>query len=757
MARRPKESSTLPSRDVILAFIRESPKPVDAREIARHFRIKGSELRVAFKELLRSLEAEKLVEKHRGQRLTARGGLPAVGVIEVTKIDEDGELLARPVVWHGHDEPPMIYVAPERHGIPAIEVGTRILARLTRAADGTYEAKPVRVIAGRPQEIIGIFTPTQGGGWLRSTDRRHKSDFFVPAQSAGNAREGELVRAEVAEPHRGQSRAKIVEKLGHAEDPDAISLIAIHSHDIPVAFPQAVLDEAAAARPAALGDRSDLRKIPLVTIDGPDARDFDDAVFAEPDSDPKNPGGWRLIVAIADVAHYVRPGSPLDKSAYDRGNSVYFPDRVVPMLPEALSNGWCSLKPDEERACMAVRIVIDRHGEKLSHRFERSLMRSAARLTYEQVEAARNGATDEIPEQLSVAVIAPLYGAFTALLAARHRRGTLDLDLPEPKVEFAGPGRIARIRPAPHYDSHKLIEEFMIAANVAAAETLEELGQPAMYRIHDRPDPEKVEALREFLEGLGYRLAKGHVIQPKSFTGILDQAKDRGDASLVSELVLRSQAQAQYSPDNIGHFGLALRRYCHFTSPIRRYADLLVHRALVAGLRFGIDGLRADQGEHFVELGAHISATERRAVAAERDALERYTVAYMEDKVGAIFPGRINGVTRFGLFVRLDETGADGLVPMRSLRDDFYVHDEHGHCLIGQRRKRRFTLGDAVAARLVEADAVTGGLLLELAEFSDDESGPARPRPPRPPGQQHHRRQEGRGKDRRHKGRRKGR
>ncbi|MFZ0693958.1 MAG: RNB domain-containing ribonuclease, partial [Alphaproteobacteria bacterium] len=331
MARRPQETSTLPSRDVLLAFIRESPKPVDAREIARHFRIKGSELRVAFKELLRSLEAEKLVEKHRGQRLTARGGLPAAGVVEVTKIDEDGELLARPVVWHGQDEPPIIYVAPERHGTPAIEVGTRILVRLTRAADGTYEAKPIRVIAGRPQEIIGIFTPAQGGGWLRSTDRRHKSDFFVPAQSAGNAREGELVRAEVAEPHRGQSRAKIVEKLGHAEDPDAISLIAIHSHDIPVAFPQAVLNEAAAARPASLGDRSDLRKIPLVTIDGPDARDFDDAVFAEPDSDPKNPGGWRLIVAIADVAHYVRPGSPLDKSAYDRGNSVYFPDRVVPM------------------------------------------------------------------------------------------------------------------------------------------------------------------------------------------------------------------------------------------------------------------------------------------------------------------------------------------------------------------------------------------------------------------------------------------
>jgi len=736
LPKRRKAPALVPTKEDILAFIRESPRPVGAREIARGFHIKGSEARVELKRLLRELEEEGALDRHKGQRLSARGGLPAVGVIEVTHLDEDGELLARPVVWHAAEPPPPIFVAPERHGIPAIEIGTRLLARLARGADGAYEARPIRVIAGRPHEIVGIFTAGPGGGSLRSTDRRHKSDFFVPAPDALNARSGELVRAEVAAPRqRGQVRAKVVERLGHAEDPGAISLIAIHSHDIPVNFLESTLAEAAAAKPCPLGTRSDLRGVPLVTIDGPDARDFDDAVFAAPDADSGNRGGWRLTVAIADVAHYVRPASRLDQAAYQRGNSVYFPDRVVPMLPEALSNGLCSLKPDEDRACLAVHITIDRDGNKRAHRFERALMRSAARLTYEQVENARGGATEKIPEALAREVVAPLYGAFGALLAARKRRGTLELDLPEPKVEFAAPGKIARIVPAPRFDSHRLIEEFMIAANVAAAESLEAAGQPVMYRIHDRPDPEKVESLREFLEGIGYRLPKGQVIRPQSFTGILEQARERQDLHLVSELVLRSQAQAQYAPDNIGHFGLALRRYCHFTSPIRRYADLLVHRALIRGLGFGPDGLRAEDAGRFPEMGEHISATERRAVAAERDAMDRYTVAFMESKVGVIFPGRITGVTRFGLFVRIEETGADGLIPMRSLADDFYIHDEAHHCLVGRRSGRRFTLGDAVAVRLVEAEVVTGGLLFEFPEFAEEAgpegAGPRRAPPPK--------------------------
>lgn len=690
------------------------------REIAREFRIKGSENRIALKGLLRDLESEGAIDRQKGQRLTPRGGLPPVTVVEVSDVNEDGELLGRPAVWHGEGPPPTIFVAPERHGTPALEIGTRVLARLKRGSDGAYEARTIRVIAGRPQEIIGVFSARERGGMVRSTDRRHKSGFYIAAEDVLGARNGDLVRAEVASPRqRGEARAKIVQRLGHTEDAGAISLIAIHSHDIPVDFPPAALAEAEAARPCPLGGRSDLRDMPLVTIDGPDARDFDDAVFAEPD--PDNPGGWKLIVAIADVAHYVRPASALDRSAQQRGNSVYFPDRVVPMLPEALSNGLCSLKPGEDRACLAVRMTIDREGNKLSHRFERGLMRSAARLTYEQVEAARGGLSADIPPHLVKTVVAPLYGAFDALLAARRRRGTLDLDLPELKIQFASPGRIARIAPAQRFDSHRLIEEFMIAANVAAAEELEANREAAMYRIHDRPNPEKVDALREFLEGLGYRLPKGQVIRPQSFTGILDQARSGGHLQLVSELVLRTQAQAQYAPENIGHFGLALRRYCHFTSPIRRYSDLLVHRGLIRALRLGPDGLRDDEAARFAEIGQHISNTERRAVAAERDAMDRYTVAFMEDKIGTIFVGRITGVTRFGLFVRVEDTGAEGLIPLRSLADDYYIHDEARHCLVGRRFGRRFTLGDTAAVALVEAEAVTGGLLFQLAEYTEEE------------------------------------
>jgi len=750
LPKRPKSSDSLPTKEEVLAFIQESPRAVGPREIARAFRIKGSDTRIAFKRMLRELEAEGALDRQKGQRLSGRGGLPAVAVIEVSDINEDGELLGRPVVWHGEGPPPTVFVAPERHGTPALEIGTRVLARLKRGADGAYEAKAVRVIAGRPQEIIGIFNPRERGGAVRSTDRRHKSDFYIAAEDSLGARPGDLVRAEVATPRRrGETRAKIVQRLGHTEDPGAISLIAIHSHDIPVDFPQAALAESGAAKPCPLGARSDLRDVPLVTIDGPDARDFDDAVFAEPDPDHR--GGWRLIVAIADVGHYVRPGSALDKSAYQRGNSVYFPDRVVPMLPEALSNGLCSLKPEEDRACLAVRITIDHEGNKLSHRFERALMRSAARLTYDQVEAARGGSSADMPPHLVETVIAPLYGAFDALLAARRRRGTLELDLPELKVEFASPGKIGRIVPAQRFDSHRLIEEFMIAANVAAAEQLEAKRESAMYRIHDRPNPEKVEALREFLEGLGYRLPKGQVIRPQSFTGILEQARSGGHMHLVSELVLRTQAQAQYSPENIGHFGLALHRYCHFTSPIRRYADLLVHRGLIRALRLGSDGLRDDEAARFAEIGEHISNTERRAVAAERDAMDRYTVAFMEDKVGTVFIGRITGVTRFGLFVRVEETGAEGLIPLRSLTDDFYIHDEARHCLIGRRRGRRFTLGDTAAVTLIEAEAVTGGLLFQLAEYAEEQPSPeagqkARPLPPA--------RHRPRGRRRKEKGRR---
>jgi ribonuclease R len=481
------------------------------------------------------------------------------------------------------------------------------------------------------------------------------------------------------------------------------------------------LKDAEKAGPAALGKREDLRKLPLVTIDGADARDFDDAVWAEPDPDPKNKGGWHIMIAIADVAHYVRPGSPLDRAAYARGNSAYFPDRVVPMLPEALSNGWCSLNPKEDRPCIALHLWLDRDGEPRHHSFVRGLMRSAARLTYEQVQAARDGHPDDTTGPLLKTVIGPLYGAFEALLAARQRRGTLDLDLPELRIVISAEGTIDAIEPRQRLDSHRLVEEFMIAANVAAAETLEARRQPCMYRIHDTPDPQKLDGLREVLASFGLRLARGQVIRPANLNQVLSRVADTPEAPMISQLILRAQSQAAYAPQNIGHFGLALTRYAHFTSPIRRYADLLVHRALIAGLGLGKDGLKPESAATFDEAGRHISQTERRAQAAEREAVDRFTAAFLQRHLGEIKIGRITGVTRFGLFVALSETGADGLIPISTLPDDYYDHDEAKHCLVGRRWGRTYRLGESVAARIREADPITGGLVFDLV--ADDKDG----------------------------------
>ena len=723
---RSKKPAPFPTKQQILDFIRSSPAPVGKREIARAFHVSGDD-RTRLKEILRELKAEGGVEKSEGRRrLGAPGTLPEYSVLVITGTDPDGEVLARPQVWKSDAPPPLIYMAPDRHGTPALGEGERVLARLSREADGSYVGRVVRRIAGPARRVLGVFEPTAEGGRLLSTDRRQKADCRIDKRDLNGAAPGELVVAEILHTHRyGALQGKIVERIGHMDDPRAASLIAIYNHEIPIEFPAAAIAQAEAARPVPLGNRTDLREVPLVTIDGADARDFDDAVWAEPDRDPQNPGGWHLLVAIADVAHYVRPGDPLDLEARRRGNSVYFPDRVVPMLPENLSNNLCSLRPDEDRACMAVHLWIDAQGRKRRHRFVRGLMRSAARLTYEQVQAARDGAPDEATDPLLETAIAPLFGAYEALAEARRRRGTLELDLPERRVIMGQDGRIERIEARARFDSHRLIEEFMILANVAAAETLEERRQPAMYRVHDAPDPAKIQALREFLETIDLSLAKGQVIRPKMFTRLLEQAARTPYAEMVNELVLRSQAQAVYSPDNLGHFGLALARYAHFTSPIRRYADLLVHRGLISGLRLGEGGLPPEAEEGFEEIGAQISSTERRAASAERDALDRYTAAYLSDRVGQVLPGRISGVTRFGLFVTLLDSGADGLVPISTLGGDFWDHDEQSHALVGRRSGERYQLGERVMVRLVEAEVATGGLVLAIAEDEEEAEAPS--------------------------------
>ncbi len=718
MARKRSERS-FPTREEVLDFIRSAQGPVGKREIARAFQIRGPE-RLALKELLKDLRRSGDLQTGAKRRYLAAGELPPVTVLEITGIDADGELLAKPAVWHEEAAPPRIYVSPDRRR-GAAGPGDRVLARLRRIDAGVYEATPMRVLAGVPKRIIGVYQRDARGGRLRPTDRRARAELTLAAEDAAGARPGELVLVEPKPTHRrlGAREVRVVERLGRIDETRALSLISIHEHDLPTEFTQAALAEAAAAGPAAAGGREDLREIPLVTIDGADARDFDDAVWAEPDGDPNNPGGWHLVVAIADVAHYVAPGSALDKAAYERGNSAYFPDRVVPMLPEALSNGWCSLKPDEERPCLAAHLWIDGDGRALRHRFLRGLMRSAARLTYGQAQAAWDGRPDEATAPLLEGVVRPLFGAYRALARARQARGTLDLDLPERQVVLGPDGEVAAIRPSERYDSHRLIEEFMIAANVAAAATLEDARQPCMYRIHEAPDPQKLEALRQVLDGLGLRLARGQVIKPRLFGHILDKVRGRPEAAMVNELILRSQSQAAYAPDNVGHFGLALARYAHFTSPIRRYADLLVHRALIAGLGLGGGGLPPDAAAQFAEQARHISMTERRAQAAEREAVDRFTAAFLKARIGEVFTGRINGVTRFGLFVTLDDSGADGLVPISTLPEDYYDHIAAEHSLVGRRWGRRYRLGERVSVRLTEADPITGGMVLELLGESD--------------------------------------
>ncbi len=723
------KTAPFPSHEDILNFIEESPGRVGKREIARAFKL-DTRQKMTLKKVLREIRQSGAVPKDRGGRVRKPGSLPAVTVLEVTGPDRDGDMLARPVTWEGDDQPPIIYMVPDQRRRLQPGPGDRVLARLSPTGDGAYEARVIRAIAAAPEQVLGVFEIVGGQGRLIPTDRRSRGEFIIDAADTLDARPGDLVRAEpLAGRKLGLRRARIVERVASNENGNGAataSMIAIADYGLPTRFSADALSLAEAAGPAPAKGRDDFRQLPLVTIDGADARDFDDAVWAEPDPDTANPGGWRLMVAIADVAWYVRPGGGLDLCAYERGNSVYFPDRVVPMLPEALSNGWCSLVPGEDRPCLAAHLWIDASGKLVRHQFKRGLMRSTARLTYEQVQAAMDGDHDEATRPLLKTVIEPLYGAYRALREDRVKRGVLDLEMPERVIRLARDGGVEAITERRRLDSHKLIEEFMIAANVAAAETLEKARMDFLYRVHDEPTAEKLEALRQVLSGIGINFEPGGVASPKRFNGVLKQAAGTAHAPMVNLMVLRSQAQAEYGPGNLGHFGLALRRYCHFTSPIRRYADLLVHRALIDAGGLG-DGGRGKAPRDLTETGKHLSETERRAAGAERSAIDRFTAAYLAERVGARFEGRINGVTRFGLFVTLDETGADGLVPIRTLGDDYYVHDEDHHSLRGRRSGREYRLGQNVEITLMESNPVSGGMIFELTA-----TGPSpAPRPKR--------------------------
>ena len=707
----PKGRAPFPTRERVLEFIRESDGPVGKREIARAFDLSGAD-RVRLRDLLREMKDEGLLPK--GRRHRPAGTLPGVTAIEVTSIAADGGVLASPVRWDGDGPPPPIRLLPERGRPPG--VGDRVLARLSGPHDGVWTARTMKRLDRAPARVLGIFrTDTSGGpygGKLIATDRRVRHDIAIPRGMEGDARDEDLVEVEIV-PGKplGPRLARVAGNFGSAAGPQSVSLICIHSHDIPHEFPAEALDEAARLEPADADRRRDLRAVPLVTIDGEDARDFDDAVWAEADTAPDNPGGWKLIVAIADVARYVRPGGPLDREALKRGNSVYFPDRVVPMLPERLSNELCSLRPHEDRACVAAHLTIDSRGRTIRHRFERASMRSAARLTYEQVQQARDGMPDAATAPLLAPVLEPLYGVWAALAAARNARQTLELELPERQIRLDDDGHATDICAAPRYDSHRLIEEFMIAANVAVAEHLAQRNLPCMYRVHEPPSADGLEALRSALRDLGVSMpASG--LRPSDLNRILKQTAGLPRGRTIHELVLRAQSQAVYSPENRGHFGLALPRYAHFTSPIRRYADLLVHRAIVGGTPGGArDGLPAGAEGAMHDWGARISAAERRAMAAERAAADRYMAEFMKDRIGAAFEATVSGKTRAGLFVTLLENGASGLIPMSLLPDT-------GFRPAGRKRRAGSSgdgtavqIGDAVRVRLRDAVPVTGGLL----------------------------------------------
>jgi ribonuclease R len=581
-----------------------------------------------------------------------------------------------------------------------------------------YRGRVIRVIDHAKTRVLGIFRAAPGGGGrLIPVDKKQAGrELNIASADSKGAEDGDLVSVDLVRSRGfGLASGKVKERFGSVASEKAISLIAIHAHEIPQAFSPAAIREAEEAKPAILKGREDWRDVPLVTIDPVDAKDHDDAVHAEPDRNPNNKGGHIVNVAIADVAFYVRGGSALDRDALLRGNSVYFPDRVVPMLPERISNDLCSLVPHQPRGALAVRMVIGSDGRKRAHSFHRILMRSAAKLNYAQVQAAVDGRPDEASGPLLAPILKPLYDAYAVIKRARDEREPLDLDIPERKILLKADGTVDRVIVPERLDAHRLIEEFMILANVAAAETLEKKTLPLIYRVHDEPTFEKVHALQEFLKTLDLPFAKSGVLRPSMFNRVLAQVKGHDAESLVNEVVLRSQAQAEYSAENYGHFGLNLRRYAHFTSPIRRYADLVVHRALIRSLGLGEGALpEAETAERLSEVAAEISVTERRAMKAERETADRLIAHFLADRIGATFQGRISGVTRAGLFVKLTDTGADGLIPIRTLGTEYFNYDETRHALVGSRSGAMHRLGDVVDVRLVEAAPVAGALRFEL-------------------------------------------
>ncbi len=736
-SKQPPRKPGLPSKEDILAFVQNATETVGKREIARAFQIKGDD-RAGLKRLLQEMTETGQLSGNR-TAMQEKGRLPAVTTFDIVGRDADGDLIAEPVTWDPKDgakPKAVVRGARKSNGDDRFSLGggDRVLARTRRLTDDRYgyAIEPVKKLPKEKTRALGIFRVAKGhqhghrAGTIEPIDKREMKSWTVETGNTGSAKDGDLVRFDIVRGRHGAMDARIAETLGNPDDQRQISLIAIHAHGLPDEFPQAVLEEVARLPALTTAKRRDLTELPLLTIDPVDARDHDDAVYAAPDTSNDNAGGWQVIVAIADVAAYVRPGTRLDREARLRGNSVYFPDRVVPMLPERISNDLCSLRELEPRPCLAVEMIFDATGHKRRHTFHRAMMRSAAKLSYQEAQAAIDGKPSVKAAAVLDTALKPLWAAYEALSNARDKRSPLDLDLPERRIVLDAKGRVAQVVVPERLAAHRLIEEFMIQANVAAAETLEEKRTNLIYRVHEQPSKEKLAALGDFLASIDIKLPKAGQLKPAHFNEILAVARTMPTADLINEVVLRSQSQAVYAPGNVGHFGLNLRRYAHFTSPIRRYADLIVHRCLVRALGMGADGITDAELEQLQQIAEGISQAERRAMVAERETTDRLIAAFLADRVGAEFDGRISGVTKSGLFIRLNDTGADGLIPISTLGNDYFVHDATRHALIGERTGRGFRLGDTVRVKLVEAVPMAGALRFEMLSEGHDMRGEAK-------------------------------
>jgi ribonuclease R len=720
-----KRSAGLPSRKQILDFIASSDQPAGKREIARAFGLSGQE-KIDLKRLLKDMADEGLIDSSPGRAFHKSGGVPKVMVLRVQAVDDGGNVWAVPEQWHAETPPPRLRVVERgRHSV--LGIGDRVLAR-TEEKGQSLIAHVMKKLARSAELALGVVKQEGTRFWLSPVDKRERRELAIA--DLKDAEAGDLVLCEVTgRPPRVSARVDAV--LGDPFAPRSFSLIAIHKHGLRHEFAQDAIDEAHRVSQQPLGEREDLTHLPIVAIDPEDARDHDDAIWAEPDGE----GGWNAIVAIADVSFYVRPGSELDREARARGNSVYFPDRVVPMLPEELSADICSLKEGENRAAMACHLKIDREGNLKSWRFTRAKVRIAANIAYEDAQAAMDAVEEErievssptcsmpsvegpVPQELVEKALKPLWGCWRALFAARQKRDPLELDLPERRVMLDEKGRISSIAPRDRLDAHRLVEDFMIAANVAAARALEAKKAPVMYRVHEPPSREKLVALKDYLKTFGVEFALGQVIKPGTFNRTIERIGDADGREEIMEQLLRTQMQARYGPERLGHFGLALATYAHFTSPIRRYADLLVHRALVTAYRLGDGGLPFDEEERFEQIGEQISMLERRAMEAERETIDRYVAAFLADQVGQLVECRITGVQPFGFFATVEDLGGDGLLLAKDLGQEYFRYDEAARALFGEESGETYRVGQRLTLRLAESNPISGALRFELPEGS---------------------------------------